>query len=254
MSAAPVAVLLDFGGVLVDVVHRPSGLRETADIVTRLLAERDAERPREDEVERDVVAGWDAYQRWKNAQTNDPHPREMGHVEFWTQLVASRWPKAARAVLASEASSLCERLDVLTKDRPPRPGSLALLQTLRRMGIPAGIVSNALAGAGSRRLVREHGFGPYLSAQIYSDEAGVRKPNPEIFERAATALAVDLRLCWYVGDTYDRDVLGGRRAGVARVILMRSGETAKHGHPPVEPDATVAEPADVARMLDEIMV
>jgi HAD superfamily hydrolase (TIGR01549 family) len=178
----------------------------------------------------------------------------MDHVRFWTVLVGARWPAAARDLVGSEASYLCERLDVLTKDRPPRPGMLALLQTLRRTRIPAGIVSNALAGAGSRKLMHDYGFEPYFGAQIYSDEVGVRKPNPKIFACAATALGVDLGRCWYVGDTYDRDVLGGRRAGVGRVILMRSAETAKHGHPPVEPDATVALPADVARMLDEIAV
>lgn len=45
-------------------------------------------------------------------------------------------------------------------------------------------MSNALCGAGSRALVRQHGFEPYLPVQIYSEEAGIRKPNPEIFARA----------------------------------------------------------------------
>ncbi len=67
--------------------------------------------------------------------------------------------------------------------------------------------------------MREYGFEPLLGVQVYSDEVGMRKPHPGIFQVAAAGLGVDLAGCWYVGDMPDRDVLGGRRAGVGRVML-----------------------------------
>jgi len=37
-NGVPQGVLLDFGGVLVDVIHRPGGLREVASDVAGLLS------------------------------------------------------------------------------------------------------------------------------------------------------------------------------------------------------------------------
>ena len=59
-GVAPKAVLLDFGGVLVDVVGRPWGVREVAEDVYALLR-REGCGLGLDRVERDVRAGWKAY-------------------------------------------------------------------------------------------------------------------------------------------------------------------------------------------------
>ena len=163
--------------------------------------------------------------------------------------VGADWPAPARATVADHATELCKRLDVATKDRPAKADSLEMLRALRGRGLRAGIVSNALCGAGSRELVRLYGFEPYLGAQVYSDEAGVRKPNPEIFEGAARLLGVELSRCWYVGDTIDRDVLGGRRAGIAKVLLMPSSHTGRGNDAVAEPDAVIQRPSDVLTLL-----
>jgi FMN phosphatase YigB (HAD superfamily) len=249
-AIAVAAMLLDLGGVLVDVIPRPGGIAETAAYVHDLLEEEGVSDVPAERVAVDLAAGWRAYGEWKDAQSRRARPREIGHRELWEEFVATDWPAAARDAVGGHASELCERLDVATKDRPAKPTSLDLLRALDRLGIPAALVSNALAGAGSRKLVRAHGFEPFLAAQIYSDEAGVRKPNPEIFRLGAKALGVDVARCWYVGDTYDRDVVGGRRAGVARMILMRAGPSTTQG--PLRPDLTVTDPAEVARLLEEI--
>ncbi len=246
--AAPKAVLLDFGGVLVDVVLRPWGAREVAEKVHQLLR-RGGAAIGIDRVERDVRAGWKAYGDWKAAEGRRPHPREMGHRELWEELVAADWPDRARAIVSEHASRLCERLDVATKDRPPKPDSLETLRGLTERGIACGIVSNALASAGSRRLVREHGFEPYLTAQVYSDEAGIRKPNPDIFRMAARRIGVDLSECWYVGDQIDRDVLGGRRAHVGRVLLLPSRSTGTGNDAVADPDVVIQRPSEVFDLL-----
>jgi HAD superfamily hydrolase (TIGR01549 family) len=245
---APRAILLDFGGVLVDVVGRPWGVREVAEEVQDLLR-REGCALGLDRIERDVRAGWKAYHDWKGAEGRRSHPREMGHREFWEELVAADWPDAQRAVVVRDASRLCEHIDVATKDRPPKADSADTLRALVERGIACAIVSNALSGAGSRRLVREHGLEPYLAAQVYSDEAGVRKPNPEIFRIAAGRIGVALGECWYVGDQIDRDVLGGRRAGVGRVLLLPSLSTGTGNDAIAEPDAVIDRPSDVLALL-----
>ena len=247
-GTAPKAILLDFGGVLVDIVGRPWGLREVAEEVHSLLR-HDGGALGLDRVERDVRAGWKAYHDWKGAEGRRARPREMSHREFWEELVAADWPERARHVVGQHASRLAELIDVATKDRPAKPDSLEMLRSLRERGIAAAIVSNALSGAGSRKLVREHGFEPYLNAQVYSDEEGVRKPNPEIFRIAAAQAGVDLAECWYIGDQLDRDVLGGRRAGVARVLLLPSRATGTGNDAVVDADAVIQRPSEVLGLL-----
>lgn len=241
--------MLDFGGVLVDVIHREDGVAEVAAEVQRLLAASGADFAGVAQVEADIRAGWDAYRCWKKVQVRRPFPREIRHREFWEELVAGDWPSAAREVVGREASRLCRYLDTRTKDRPPRKGALALLRALADMEVAVGLVSNALAGAGTRTLMRRHGFEPYVRAQVYSDEVGMRKPNPGIFERAATLLEVGLADCWYVGDTVDRDVLGARRAGVGRVVLMPSSETRPVPACHREPDEVIRAPLELLDLL-----
>jgi HAD superfamily hydrolase (TIGR01549 family) len=248
-NGAPDAILLDFGGVLVDIVHRPGALREVASEVAALVKREHANSVDEARVERDLRAGWDAYDKWKSAEGRRARPRELTHREFWEELVASDWPARPRAVVAAHATELCKRLDVATKDRPAKADSLETLRTLAERGVKTAIVSNALCGDGSRELVRAYGFDRYLGAQVYSDEAGVRKPNPEIFESAARLLGVDLARSWYVGDTIDRDVLGGRRAGVAKVILMPSTHTGRGIDAIADPDAVVRRPSELLALL-----
>jgi N-acetyl-D-muramate 6-phosphate phosphatase len=250
-NGLPDAVLLDFGGVLVDVIARAGGLAEVAAEVTLLLKRERANSLDGARIERDLRAGWEAYDKWKSAEGRRAHPREVSHREYWEELVGADWPAKARGLVASRATELCERLDVATKDRPAKADSIEMLRGLTERGIRVGIVSNALCGAGSRALVRAHGFEPYLRAQVYSDEAGVRKPNPEIFQRAASTLGVELGHCWYVGDTIDRDVLGGRRAGVAKVILMPSNHTGRGIDAVAEPDAVIKRPAELLGLLPE---
>lgn len=247
----PEAVLLDFGGVLVDVVHRPLGLAEVTREVHELLRQSRANSLAADRIERDVRAGWQAYDDWKRAQNRRAEPREIAHREFWEEFVCADWPAPAREVVAAHATRLCERIDVATKDRPRREGALELLAGLRELRLRTAVVSNALAGSASRALVRDHGFAELLDAQVYSDEVAMRKPNPGIFRRAAELLGVELQRCWYVGDTLDRDVLGGRRAGVGCVLLLPSRETDRGIDVVAHADQVIERPTDILRLLRE---
>lgn len=247
-GVVPKAVLLDLGGVLVDVVGRPWGLREVAEEVHDLLRRSGCPLGL-DRVERDVRAGWKAYQDWKSAEGRRARPREMVHREFWDELVAADWPERARTAVGERAAALSERIDVATKDRPVKADATETLRAVTDRGIVCAIVSNALSGAGSRRLVREQGLEPYLALQVYSDEEGIRKPNPQIFAIAAERIGIRLTECWYVGDQIDRDILGGRRAGVGRVLLLPSGSTGTGNDAVAEPDAVIQRPSDLLDLI-----
>lgn len=158
----------------------------------------------------------------------------------------------ARAALASHGALLSRRLMEARHAGTweLRTGMAELLADADRRGLPVALVSNTLCGAPHREFLARAGVGHRFAAQFYSDEQGVRKPNPALAHRAVDALGVAAAECWFVGDTLTRDVLVARRAGLGAAILMRSLRGERPPHPVgVTPDAEVADPAELHALL-----
>jgi HAD superfamily hydrolase (TIGR01549 family) len=246
----PAAIFFDLGGVLFQVHPCPAGYNILARHVDQLLERASGMSPGIPRIEADLKAASHAYGNWKNAQSRRAHCREITHREYWEDFVAADWSEPARSAVVAHASTLCLLLEQNIMERLPTLGALELLQRLAEMGIRTGCVSNALSGACSRMLMKQHGFEEWLGIQIYSDEMGIRKPNPEIFQWATRSLNVAAQNCWYVGDKLDRDVLAGRRAGIGRVILMPSEETNTGAVVTAEPDHTIRTPLELLDLLN----
>ena len=229
----PDAVLFDFGGVLVDAPSLPTAPRELVDRLVALTGGAvDAAG-----VVRDLAAGAKAYSRWRDDA--GPAPAELTHVQVWDRfMLHADWPADARAAVLREATALSYAW-TWRSDWAVRPGIREVLTALRSAGAPLGVVSNTLCGAAHRDFLAQEGLGAHFGVQEYSDEAGVRKPNPELAVRAARALGVPIGRCWFVGDSPRRDVGCGRAAGVAAMVLMRSARTAAEEDPSLTPDAVI---------------
>jgi HAD superfamily hydrolase (TIGR01549 family) len=152
-------------------------------------------------------------------------PAELTHRQFWADFVAADWPAPALAWVTAEATALCRRMGELRQERTFRPGLHDLLDTADALGVPVGIVSNALSGVVHRDHLRRHGVDSRFAVQVYSDEIGIRKPHPGMITAAADALGVPVGSVWYVGDNVDRDVLCARRAGAGAAILVEDKGT-----------------------------
>ena len=101
------------------------------------------------------------------------------------------------------------------------PGTVEALEQLRAAGLRLGVVSNsdgkvdaALAAAGLR---------PYFELVVDSSHAGVEKPDPRIFAVAVETMGIAPAEAAYVGDVYEVDVVGARRAGLSPVLLDPHG-------------------------------
>ena len=101
------------------------------------------------------------------------------------------------------------------------PGTVDALDELRRRGLRLGVVSNsdgkvaeALAAAGLRQ---------HFEVVVDSTLAGVEKPDPRIFAVALETMGIDAAETVYVGDVYEVDVVGARRAGLFPVLLDAGG-------------------------------
>jgi putative hydrolase of the HAD superfamily len=132
-------------------------------------------------------------------------------------------------------------------------GAAKALDALTQRGIVIGLVSNTARtpGAVLRTILRRHGVLERFKATIFSDECGIRKPDPAIFDIALKQLDVSRKETVHVGDDPVLDVEGARTAGLRVIQLEASGAwTARY-----RPDAVIErfdELPDVVADLDRI--
>jgi putative hydrolase of the HAD superfamily len=126
-----------------------------------------------------------------------------------------------------------------------------LLESLRGEGMKLGLVSNAFdPGWLLHRDLEQMGLAQRLDFSVFSSEVGMRKPHPEIFERALEALEVEPERALFVGDRLYEDVRGAAEVGMRTVqaLWFRADE-----HPDgAEPDHqafTQLDVLNVARRL-----
>jgi HAD superfamily hydrolase (TIGR01549 family) len=176
-------------------------------------------------------------------------PAEVTHEQYWADFVCADWPGPARAAVVARATELAYALTSWGSAARLRDGVVDLLDAARAAGIPLAVVSNTLCGAAFRDFLDRAGVGDRFAVQCYSDEVGVRKPNPALVLAATDALGVAPADVWFVGDTPLRDVLAGRRAGVGRAILVRSGRRVDESDPRAQPDVVLQDMVDVHHFL-----
>lgn len=77
--------------------------------------------------------------------------------------------------------------------------------------------------------VSRTGLRPYLDTVLTSDELGVAKPDPRIFELACGRLGAHRQSVVYVGDQLEVDALAATAAGLRGIWLNRKGDTVPPG-------------------------
>lgn len=92
-----------------------------------------------------------------------------------------------------------------------------LLATLVERGFELGVVSNGCGNVD--RLCTDLGYMPYLSVIVDSRRVGLYKPDPAIFHYAVEKLRGNPGTMMMVGDSFDRDVLPAKKAGMKTAWL-----------------------------------
>lgn len=98
-----------------------------------------------------------------------------------------------------------------------------VLGRLHERGLPLGLVANWDANLSS--LAEQLGIKQFFSVIVSSQEVGVEKPDPAIFQHALDQMSLSAKIdqILYVGNEYRADVLGARAAGLTPVLIDRSG-------------------------------
>lgn len=86
---------------------------------------------------------------------------------------------------------------------------------------PLALCSNFSHSPTARAILREAGFEEHLKSIVISDEVGIRKPRPEIFECVRESLGLAAHEILHVGDNLRADVEGAAGCGMRTVWLTR---------------------------------
>jgi putative hydrolase of the HAD superfamily len=100
------------------------------------------------------------------------------------------------------------------------PDARPALQAARERGLRVVVASNW--DVSLHDVLARLGLDAWLTGIVTSAEAGARKPAPDVFARALEIAGVGAAEAVHVGDSFDEDVLGARRAGIAAVLIVRA--------------------------------
>lgn len=149
------------------------------------------------------------------------------HVAAWREgslygpRRASRWCLEQLGIYVSEA--LADELAAAIGDATSEAGTRVVegapeaLGLLRSSGISTALICDTgfTPGRRVRRFLGQHGL--ELDHYFFSDEVGVPKPFPPIFEAALAATGAEPSKAIHIGDLRRTDVAGARAAGMAAI-------------------------------------
>ncbi|WP_371496237.1 HAD family hydrolase [Kitasatospora sp. NBC_00374] len=119
---------------------------------------------------------------------------------------------AGEAMWAEYVDGLAERVYCL-------PGAVDAVGRLRAAGWTVVVLTNGYSAVQRAKLART-GLLNAVDGVCVSEEAGARKPDPEIFRVAARRSGLDLAAgAWMVGNNPATDILGAQAAGVGSIWI-----------------------------------
>jgi 2-haloalkanoic acid dehalogenase type II len=157
-------------------------------------------------------------------------------------------------IAAAEAPELLTRthMDGLRAQMRALPHHARVLERLRAR-YALGLVSNFSHSPTALGALREAGLESQLDAIAISDQVGIRKPRPEIFEHALAQLGLEPGEVVHVGDDLVADVDGAAELGMRSVWITRrrpEADALLAAHPGARPTHRIADLAELPDWLE----
>lgn len=151
------------------------------------------------------------WQRWHQELAS--HPEEIALAAL--ARLAVRDPRAAARLTNEFAElSIASEIAVLSSAHET-------LEALARENIATALICDTGFSPGTvvRELLQREGLLDLLATQIFSNETGVSKPSPRIFQVALDRLQTSPAATVHVGDLRRTDIAGARQMGMATIRI-----------------------------------
>lgn len=178
--------------------------------------------------------------------------RELPQSRIWNEFYLKDY-KIGEELLKPIAEELSFLYDYERVKNIRRPKLAETFEALREMGIRMGVISNIISTSFVPHILKEYGLERYMECIVMSSEAGVRKPDPAIFEIALKQMDVSAQNTAYVGDTLSRDVLGAKSAQLGLMIQIKNPAVAHRDvgliGSGLEPDYRIDEFSEIPQII-----
>jgi putative hydrolase of the HAD superfamily len=149
-------------------------------------------------------------------------------------MVISRINEDPQAVFDTDVAALYAQMELLLLEHMPVvycSNTISALSRLRAAGdCSISLLSNTgfIKGPTLRKVLQALQLDTYLDFQLYSDEAGLSKPNPDFFRLMLDTLEqqrprIDPSRIIHIGDNPNADIAGAKAAGI-HSLLVNSNE------------------------------
>lgn len=136
-----------------------------------------------------------------------------------------------------------EYLSLLAQQPNVVEGVVDLLNYLSQK-YPLGILSNGFKGVQQQKL-KSGGINQYFDLMVLSEDVGITKPLPGIFEYAAKARNAEPKNILMIGDNYDADICGAHNMGWKTIFFNRKEQEVEN----CVADAMVTHLKDIINIL-----
>ena len=152
------------------------------------------------------------------------------HLDAWAEALNSgaddiaRWALEPLGIRDPEIIRTCvQALEeaALSAEVPPLAGAPETLRALAQRGVRLALVCDTgfTPGRVVRQLLERGALLEWLEVQVFSNEAGMPKPHPPVFESALEGLGVGAEHTVHVGDLRRTDVGGARNVGMGTIRI-----------------------------------
>jgi putative hydrolase of the HAD superfamily len=147
--------------------------------------------------------------------------KDLTHVDQLRAIIRFAWKDSAK-IKSEWLRELSDAYASPIHEIPPylNPDIRAVLESLRGEK-QLGIICNTgiTPGFALKEFLSRQKIAEYFDAMIFSDEVGIRKPEPKIFRLAARKLGVKPNETVHIGDNIKCDVWGAKLAGFKAIHL-----------------------------------
>jgi putative hydrolase of the HAD superfamily len=145
---------------------------------------------------------------WKLYQNEQISHQELKHNRFRQTFDALGYVVTDDEIISISTTYL----DLLPTNNALFEGAIEILEYLKPT-YKLHIITNGFAEIQDKKL-NVSGLQPYFETITNSENAGVKKPNPKIYEYALTIAKADKKTSVMIGDCIDADVFGAINFGI----------------------------------------